>query len=72
MRVVQRSTTIRGEGRDGLVEFMKGDFTKPARAGWTDEEIARWGAALDEAVEEEERANEYGIRFEAWVALAKK
>ena len=72
VRVVQRSVIIRGRDRDGLVEFMKGDFTKPARAGWTEEEAGRWSDAVDQAVEEEEKANEYGMRFEAWVALAKK
>ena len=72
VKVVQRSATIRGEDRDGLVKFMKGDFTKPARAGWTEEELGRWNNAVDEAVEEEQKANEYGVRFEAWVALATK
>ncbi|CAM1507447.1 Fc.00g070880.m01.CDS01 [Cosmosporella sp. VM-42] len=69
--VSQRNTIVSGADLDGLRGFMLGDFTRPARAGWSEEEQARWPDAVEKAVQEE--VNEFGgVRFEAWVVLAKK
>ncbi|KAK5011668.1 hypothetical protein LTR28_009403 [Elasticomyces elasticus] len=65
------STVIQGQDSVGLREFMLGGFTASARAGWTDEEHARWEGAIDSAIAEEQTKNS-GIKMEAWVVTAKK
>lgn len=65
------STTLQGEAIAGLREFMLGDFTVSARAGWTDEEEAKWEGAIDSAMEEEKTKNG-GIKMEAWIITAVK
>jgi hypothetical protein len=55
----------------GLRSFMLGDFTKLAREGWTEQDVARWPQALEKAISEE--LGKYGgIKFEAWIVLAQK
>lgn len=55
----------------GLRSFMLGDFTKGAREGWSDQDVARWPRALERALREE-LARYGGIKFEAWILLAQK
>ena len=71
IKIVEKSVVVKGDDRDGLVDFMAGDFTKPARTGWEDDEVKRWGGALSDAVAIEEKENG-GIKFEAWIAIVKK
>lgn len=55
----------------GLRSFMLGDFTKLAREGWTEQDVAKWPQALERAISEE--LGKYGgIKFEAWIVLAQK
>lgn len=56
---------------DGLRKFILSDFTRPARAGWTDEEVDRWPEAVDQVVQKEIDAYG-GVKFESWVVLASK
>ncbi|RSL89642.1 hypothetical protein CDV31_015836 [Fusarium ambrosium] len=56
---------------DGLKKFILSDFTRPARAGWTDEEVGRWPEAVDKAIQKEIDAYG-GVKFETWVVLARK
>lgn len=65
------STTIQGHDSVGLRDFMLGGFTASARAGWTEEERARWEGAIDSAIEEEKIRNG-GIKMEAWIVAARK
>lgn len=67
------ASTVRAPADDaGLREFLAA--SPPARmavAGWADDEVARWPAALEEAVrEEKERYG--GFYSEFWVAVAQK
>ncbi|KAM5352638.1 hypothetical protein ACJ41O_005360 [Fusarium nematophilum] len=72
IRVSERSIAVSGPELDGgLKKFILGDFTRPARAGWTAEEEGRWPEAVEEAVQREVDAYG-GIKFEAWVVLARK
>lgn len=71
VKVLEKSVVVTGEERDGLVDFMAGHFTAPARNGWTDEEVAGWGNALEDAVLAEER-DPGGVRFDTWVVIARK
>jgi len=64
-------TTIQGQDSVGVREFMLGDSTASARAGWTEEEQARWEGAIDSAIEEEKIRNG-GIKMEAWIVTARK
>ncbi|KAJ4313206.1 hypothetical protein N0V84_009532 [Fusarium piperis] len=56
---------------DGLKKFILGDFTRPALAGWTDEEVGRWPEAVDKVIQKEIDAYG-GVKFESWVVLASK
>lgn len=69
---VERDETVRkGGDLEGMKEFMLADFSKMATRGWTDEDMGRWPAAVDEAIQRE--VEEYGgIRFEAWTVIAHK
>ena len=71
MKVVEKSVVARGEDLDGLVNFMSGGFTAPARAGWGDDDAKRWNEALADAVDREKKEHG-GIKMEAWVAIARK
>lgn len=67
----ERNIVVNGVDLEGLKGFMLGDFTKPARAGWTEEEEARWPEAIAKALEKE--LGEFGgVRFVSWVVLAIK
>ncbi|KAK0703215.1 hypothetical protein B0T26DRAFT_815321 [Lasiosphaeria miniovina] len=55
---------------DGLRGFWASDFVKTARVGWTDEEVARWPAAVKQAVWAEIDARG-GVLFQAYVVLAR-
>jgi len=72
IKVLQKTVAIGGgEELAGLRGFLKGDLTKGAREGFTEEEEAKWAAAVDETIEDE--IKKYGgVKFEAWVVLAKK
>lgn len=65
------TTIIRDDAIEGLREFMGGNFTASARSGWTEEEAAKWPAAIDVAIEEE-KASYGGIKMEAWMVVARK
>ncbi|KAH6679947.1 S-adenosyl-L-methionine-dependent methyltransferase [Plectosphaerella plurivora] len=72
IQVLQKTVIVKGEElHEGLKVFMQGDMMKPARQGWTDEEEARWPAAVEEAIQGEVDAFG-GVKFEAWLVLAKK
>lgn len=59
------------EQYDGLRGFMTGPFTKPARNGYTEEEEAKWSAAIDQALATEVEEHG-GIRFQGWGVIAQK
>ncbi|KAH8888035.1 S-adenosyl-L-methionine-dependent methyltransferase [Thozetella sp. PMI_491] len=72
IKVLQRSLAVSGpELEEGLKPFMLGDFTKLARAGWTEDEASRWPEVIDQVVKKELDAYG-GVKFEAWIVLAKK
>lgn len=59
------------ESIEGLRGFLKGPFTGRAKAGWTEEEVARWDGVVDEVLKEE--IEEFGgVKFESFVVLARK
>lgn len=71
MSVSSKSIVVAGPDMEGLRSFSMGKFTEPAKAGWTDEEKARWGGAIDGAFQKE--VDEFGgVKFESWVVLVKK
>lgn len=72
VEVVQRDLVIvPGERLDALGEFLLGDFTKRAKEGWSEDEVARWPEAVENAIKEE--VSQFGgIKFEAWAAFARK
>jgi ubiquinone/menaquinone biosynthesis C-methylase UbiE len=69
--VSSKKVVVEGKDLDGLREFFLGDHTKPARSGWSEEEVARWPEAVDRTVQAEIAAHG-GVLFESWVVLAKK
>lgn len=72
MQVSQKSIAVNGPALDqGLKKFFLSDFTKPAHKGWTEEDVAKWPAAIEQAVKGEIEAYG-GVLFEAWVVLARK
>lgn len=72
MQLSQWTIIVKGpELDDGLKKFILSDFTRPARAGWTDEEVSRWPEAVDKAIQKEVDAYG-GVKFESWVVLASK
>lgn len=72
VHVSEQSVVVRGpELDDGLKQFLLGDLTRPARAGWTEEEVGRWPEAMDKAIQDE-AALHGGIKFDTWVVLATK
>ncbi|KAK3366287.1 S-adenosyl-L-methionine-dependent methyltransferase [Lasiosphaeria ovina] len=69
--VLEKSVAVGpGPQLDGLRGFWASDFVKPARVGWTDEEVARWPAAVEQAVQAEIDARG-GVLFQAYVVLAR-
>lgn len=61
-----------GADEKGLLEFMQvSPPAKAATAGWPEDEIAAWPAAVQQAVDamKEEHGGIYG---EAWVVVARK
>lgn len=67
----EKSIVVKGDDLEGLIQFMAGPLTAPARAGWTDDEISKWDGVIAEAVEAENE--EFGgVRMEAWVVSARK
>lgn len=72
IQVKEESIVVSGlELDEGLKKFILGDFTRPARQGWSDEEVGRWPDAVEQAIQEEIEAFG-GIKFEAWVVITKK
>ncbi|KAF1807870.1 S-adenosyl-L-methionine-dependent methyltransferase [Eremomyces bilateralis CBS 781.70] len=65
------SVICEGDEIDGLRGFMLSDFTRSAKEGWNDQEIASWPAAVNEAVKEEV-SREGGVKFEAWAVTGKR
>ncbi|KAI0147440.1 S-adenosyl-L-methionine-dependent methyltransferase [Xylariaceae sp. FL1272] len=72
IQVVEKSLVVSDvENIAGLTTFMCGPLMVQARAGYTEEEQARWPEAVSQAVKEE--TDEFGgIRFEAYILLATK
>ena len=72
IQVSQQDVVVRGPELDnGLKNFLLGDFTRPARAGWTEEEAGRWPEVVNQAIQNESAVHG-GVKFETWVVLAKK
>ncbi|RGP64841.1 methyltransferase type 11 [Fusarium longipes] len=70
--LLEKSIVVSGpELDDGLKKFMLGPLMGPARAGFTEEDEKKWPAAVDEVIEKEVEIHG-GIRFDAWVLLARK
>ena len=71
--VEERGVVVKGEELEGLRGFLLGEFTRGARSGWSleEEEEAGWEGAVDRVLEGE-RERFGGVRFEAWVVLARK
>ncbi|KAK8029664.1 hypothetical protein PG993_010955 [Apiospora rasikravindrae] len=66
------SVVTRDEDERGLLEFMQvSPPAKAATAGWTDDEAARWPAAVQQAVDAA-KGEHGGIYGEAWVVIARK
>ena len=65
------NTLVTGEELEGLRTFMLGDFTREARQGWSDEEQAKWPAAIDSAIKDEV-SKDGGVVMEAWVVTGQK
>lgn len=73
VKTLQKDVLVKegSEEMAGLRDFLLGDLTEPARAGWTPEEKSKWPAAVDEAIKGEMQQHG-GILFEAWVVLGRK
>lgn len=71
VRVLTKRVVVTGENLEGLQGFFVGGISNPAMKGWSEEEVARWPEAAEEAVREEVE-KEGGVLFEAWVVLARK
>lgn len=72
IHVSQQSLVVNGPNLDnGLKNFLLGDFTRPARAGWTEEEAGRWPEVIGKAIQNELELYG-GVKFESWVVIAKK
>lgn len=69
--VTSKRLVVEGPDLDGLHAFFLSDFTKPARVGWSEEDVAQWPGAIERAVQAEIAAHG-GVLFESWVVLAKK
>ncbi|OAQ72819.1 hypothetical protein VFPPC_00687 [Pochonia chlamydosporia 170] len=71
MNVLEKVFVATGDALDGLKEFLLTDLAGIATEGWSDQEKQKWPGAVDAAFKEE--VDGYGgMRFEAWVVLAKK
>ncbi|PSK34546.1 hypothetical protein B9Z65_8872 [Elsinoe australis] len=70
-----RQTTVdvvvSGEDIQGLREFMLGNFTAEARAGWSKDEEGRWEAEIDKEISRQV-ARHGGVKMMAWVVTGKK
>lgn len=56
---------------EGLKEFLLGKWMEAARKDWSEEEVGKWPAAVDEAIKEE-ISEHGGVLMEAYVVLARK
>ena len=65
------SVVCKGEEIEGLRSFVLGDFTRVARAQWTEAEQVQWPDAVDRAIQDE-TSKFGGIRFDAWVVTGRK
>lgn len=71
MTVLEKQYVATGEALSGLRAFMVKDFGMVATKGWTEEDREKWEGAVDEVLKGE--IDEFGgMKFEAWVILAKK
>ncbi|OOQ89067.1 hypothetical protein PEBR_10488 [Penicillium brasilianum] len=71
MQVYQDNTVRKDEDLEGMREFMLADFSRIVMKDWTEEERARWPAAVDKAIRRE--VEQYGgILFESWTVIAHK
>jgi SAM-dependent methyltransferase len=68
LKVVEGSYVAKSDDLEGLVGFLKSDFTKSARAGWSDEEEGRWNDVVDQVIEEQ-RELQGGILFEMYAVI---
>ena len=71
VKVLEKKVVVKGQDLEGLKGFFLSDFTKPARNGWTEQEVAQWPEAIEQAVQDE-ISREGGVLFEVWVVLATK
>jgi ubiquinone/menaquinone biosynthesis C-methylase UbiE len=71
MKVWDQTLFASGTDVEDLNVFLLGQFTNPARRGWSDEEDARWPEVVKKAVEEEV-ATHGGVKWESWVVVATK
>jgi SAM-dependent methyltransferase len=71
MTVLEKEFVATGDALSGLRDFMVKELVKMATKDWSDEERQEWEGAVDAALKNEvDRFG--GMRFEAWVILARK
>jgi hypothetical protein len=71
MTILEKGYVANGDALVGLRDFMVQDFGKLATKGWSEDDVQQWERAVDDALKEE--IDEFGgLKFEAWVVLAKK
>lgn len=62
---------VSGEDIQGLREFMLGNFTAEARAGWSSDEASRWEAEIDKEISIQV-AQHGGVKMVVWVVTGRK
>lgn len=71
IQVAQKETVRVGEDVEGMKALMVTTFLQMACKGWSDEDKKKWPTAIEQAISSE--VEEYGgVKFEAWVVIAKK
>lgn len=71
LELVSGEHVVSGEDLEGVKAFMKSPFTDSARAGWTDEEKARWAETIDRVVTENVDTRG-GLLVEMWAVVGTK
>lgn len=71
VQVSKKESIQTEEDIQGMKEFMLADFSKMATRGWSDREQQKWPAAVEEAICGEIGKNG-GVKFEAWIVIARK
>ncbi|KAK2593374.1 hypothetical protein QQS21_008905 [Conoideocrella luteorostrata] len=70
-QILVKEFVAKADALKGLREFMVADFGKMATRDWEESDRKKWQEAVDGVINEEVEAYG-GMRFEAWVFLAKK